>query len=518
MKVIHFSIITIFVIFFESHAAFANNALVPVISLLLNESPLGINKCQANLLADLNGPQSTGHAVAARFTNLGNLTLFFADHEDTGKEPWVTDGTPAGTHILKDIQLGPEDSIETSSPDREIVRVGDKVYFLADDGVHGEELWVTDGTNNGTKMVDDIESGTGSSWLRNLTSFNGKLYFLMARPDPDGNGVNGLWVSEGTAETTQLVSYGPPNIGTWSGEKADSMVVLNNRLIFAARSEDAGFELWQSDGNSSGTSLLKDIYPGTSHSNPRQLTVVADKVFFMANDGSHGTELWVTNGTSNGTLMVKDIYPGSERGVMAISIDAQRKKNPGFNDKLYFAGRTPSQGTELWVTDGTPAGTNIVRDIAPGSDSSDLVTPHDCLRAGEVFNNKFYFSADVYSEAGDKIHDRALWRVNEDGSTTVQYSCCPPPQSNHSNGEVEFLTANNDFLFFRGTGVLNGSYRRQELFIMDNHGQTRLIDIYPGNVTSDPGYLHIRNDQSLLFVTDGNLAPGVGLYLLECQQ
>lgn len=399
MKVILFTIITIFVIFFESHAAFANDALVPVISLLLNDSSPDINTCQATLLADLNGPESTGYAVAARFTNLGNLTLFFADHEDTGREIWVTDGTPAGTHILKDIQPGPEDSIHTSSPDREIVRVGDKVYFLADDGDHGEELWVTDGTNSGTKMVDDIEPGSDSSWLRHLTSFNGKLYFLMAQP---GQGVNGLWVSEGTAETTQLVSYGPPSIGTWSGEDTDSMVVLNNRLIFAARSEDAGFELWQSDGNSSGTSLLKDINPGTSHSNPRQLTVVGDKVFFMARDGSHGTELWVTNGTNNGTMMVKDIYPGPESGVMAISIDAQRKKNPGFNDKLYFAGRTPSQGTELWVTDGTPAGTNIVRDIAPGSDSSDLVTPHDCLRAGEVFNNKFYFSADVYSEAGDK--------------------------------------------------------------------------------------------------------------------
>ena len=516
MKAINFTIISILVLLIVAHATFADNAIEPVLSLLLNQPPANIYKCQTKLLADLNGPGNKKYAVAARFTNLGNLTLFFADHEDTGEEIWVTDGTPAGTHILKDIQPGPKGSIFTAGPDREMVRVGNKVYFLADDGTHGEELWVTNGTESGTRMVEDIEPGFGSSWLRNLTSFNGKLYFLMGCPPPSGHGVNGLWMSEGTAGTTKLVSNDPPNVGVWSGEDADSMVVLNNLLIFGAGSHDAGYELWRSDGSSSGTSLLKDIYPGYFTSNPRQFTVVGNKVYFMANDGTHGTELWVSNGTGNGTQMVKDIYPGPKRGAMAINIDQRRKKNPGFNDKLYFAGRTPSQGTELWVTDGTPAGTRIVRDIAPGPDSSDLVTPFACLNSGEVFNNKFYFSADVYSGAGVKVHDESLWRVNSDGSTTVQYSCCPPPQSNHSSSEVEFLTANNDFLFFLGDGVLGGSYARQELLIMDKDERIRIIDVYPGGVTSDPQSLHIRNDQSLLFVTNGNLAPGVGLYLLEC--
>jgi len=499
VKTIIIYLIAVCLTFISAHTTYSAENITPSILPLLFKP--AIYKCQARLLADLNGPGNTPYAVAAKFTNLGNLTVFFADHPDTGIEIWVTDGTPAGTHILKDINPGPEDSIFAAGDDREIVRVRDKVYFLADDGIHGEELWVTNGTEIGTRMVEDIYPGEFGSWIRNLTLFKDKLYFLVGERVTGDDTVNGLWVSEGTAATTKRIATSPLRVDVFGGEDADSMVVLNNQLIFAAYSHEHGYELWQSDGSTSGTSLLKDILPGIHHSNPRQFNVVGDKVYFMANDGTHGTELWLTDGTSNGTRMVKDINPGSERGAMAISVDEHRKKNPGFNDKLYFAGKTPEQGTELWVTDGTLAGTKIVRDIAPGSASSDVASAFDCLRAAEVFNNKFYFRADVGT-----THDSALWRVNEDGSATIQRFI--------GIGGVEFLTANDNFLFYQ-TGLGHGP--NSELAIMDKSGRTRVLDIIPGRSQSSPSFLHIRNDQSLLFVTnDSYHAPGVGLYQVEC--
>jgi ELWxxDGT repeat protein len=509
MKIIKSTLVTILIVLANFNTVYADGSIVPIIfPLLIDETP-AIYRCESRLLADLNGPGDGPYAVRSRFTNLGNRTIFFADHPDTGKEPWVTNGTPAGTHILKDIASGEDDSIITSGNDKEIIRVGSRVYFLADDGDHGEELWITDGTSSGTHMVADINAGSDGSWIYNLTLFNGKLYFLVANTHLSGHENNqGLWVSEGTSATTRVVAANPPTVGIYSGERTGSMVVLNNQLIFAAGGADAGYEVWQSDGTSAGTSLLKDINPGNPTSNPQRFAMVGNKVYFIADDGEHGRELWVSNGTSGGTRMVKDIYPGSESGATGINIDRAIKKNTGFNNRLYFVGRTAAEGEELWVTDGTNAGTQLVRDIAPGSDSAfgptvGSLTHRYPLETAEVFNNKFYFGAD------DPVHGEELWRVNANGSTTLL-----DLNQGNADSRIKYLTANDNYLFFQSEG--KGS-SRQELSIMDKAGRVRWVDVFPGRTGSQPSYLHIRNDQSLLFVTNNSrVAPGVGLYQITC--
>ena len=497
-------------------SAYSAEDISPVVSLLLKPP---ICKCRATLLADLNGPGNQPYAKRSHFTDLGNLTLFFADHPDTGVELWVTDGTPAGTHMVKDIYPGPDDSIFTAdSTLRNMIRVGDKVYFLADDGIHGRELWATDGTASGTYMVMDINNkGDSSSLIKDLTEFNNKLYFLVGDTGEPLFQNQGLWVSEGTAATTRVVAS-PPIVGTWSGEVSGTMIVFKNNLFFVASGQDTsgqdtGYELWKSNGIS-GASLVMDIQPGTSDSGISQFTVVGNKLYFMADDGTHGREVWVSDGTTSGTNMVKDIYPEQEDGAIQINIDWGSKRNPGFHDKLYFIGKAPQTGVELWVTDGTEAGTKLVRDIVPGPGSPFCLGQCTSILAfpsGEVFNNRFYFSSRAQSHGqSTQYEEEALWRVNEDGSVTMQIYT--------GIGGVDDLAANDNYLFFFSD--LGGSHpdrEDRELGIMDKEGRTRVLDILPGRPQSWPQFFHIRNDQSLLFVTNNSWhAPGVGLYRVTC--
>ncbi len=82
-----------------------------------------------------------------------------------------------------------------------LTRVGDLVFFAADDGVHGRELWISDGTLNGTRMLKDINRGRDSSLLAHFSEVDGLLFF---RAD-DGLHGRELWVSDGTAEGTRMV-------------------------------------------------------------------------------------------------------------------------------------------------------------------------------------------------------------------------------------------------------------------------------------------------------------------------
>jgi ELWxxDGT repeat protein len=125
--------------------------------------------------------------------------------------------------------------------------------------------------------------------------------------------------------------------------------VLNGVSYFAADDGIHGTELWKSDGTASGTTMVKDVYPGNSSSNVHDITVSGNKIYFAANDGVHGLELWVTDGTRTNTKIVKDIYGGSVGSSPAYLIDG--------DGELYFFVNNILIGDELWKSDGTKKGT-----------------------------------------------------------------------------------------------------------------------------------------------------------------
>ncbi|MCA2759485.1 ELWxxDGT repeat protein, partial [Microcystis sp. M145S2] len=158
----------------------------------------------------------------------------------------------------------------------------------ANDGVSGYELWKSDGTAAGTVLVKDIRPGSTGSYPRYLTAVGNTLFFTAY------DGVSGyeLWKSDGTAAGTVLVKDIRPG---YYRSNPRNLTVVGNTLFFTANDGVSGYELWKSDGTAAGTVLVGDIRPGSSSSNPRNLRVVGNNLFFTADNGVNGEELWSLN-------------------------------------------------------------------------------------------------------------------------------------------------------------------------------------------------------------------------------
>src|SRR6185295_8598414 len=129
-----------------------------------------------------------------------------------------------------------------------------------------------------------------------------------------------------------------------------------------------GLELWKTDGTAAGTVLVKDINPGANDSYPGYyfadsgFVASGGALFFYAQTNAAGGELWKTDGSAAGTVMVKDIEPGAGSSAPDDLLD--------LGGVLYFRAATSSAGFELWKSDGTVPGTVMVKDIEPGVGSS----------------------------------------------------------------------------------------------------------------------------------------------------
>src|SRR5262249_17991228 len=151
-------------------------------------------------------------------------------------------------------------------------------------GPGGVELWKSDGTEAGTVMVKDINPGTASSSPAQLIAFNGALYFAATSPATGST----LWRSDGTDAGTVVVKPGlvvsnPPQAGV-------RMTNVNGTLFFAGSDAATGTELWKTDGTAAGTTLVKDIVPGSggiTFSDPVNLN---GTLFFRAATPDFGSE------------------------------------------------------------------------------------------------------------------------------------------------------------------------------------------------------------------------------------
>jgi ELWxxDGT repeat protein len=275
-----------------------------------------------------------------RLTVFDGKLYFFANDGVHGYELWRSDGTGAGTQLVKDINPGPGHARDT---DREpqFARSADKLYFVADDGAHGYELWKTRGSTSSTQLVKDINPGRADGRIAELADLNGTLYFGAS----DGRG--GLWRSD--AQGTMLVK----RLGLW-----DSLRAIGDRLFFAARDERHGIEPWTSDGSEAGTAMLADLEQG-GNSDPAELTELSGMLFFTADDGATGRDLWRSDGTAEGTVRVLDVAPGEARAVVYDLTPVGRR--------LFFAAEHSGEPPQyvLWASDGTAGGTAEVRRFTP---------------------------------------------------------------------------------------------------------------------------------------------------------
>lgn len=292
---------------------------------------------------------SAGTAVASPMVTLGNQVFFAGDDRFTGVELWKTDGSVAGTVLVKDIAPGVRFGyVPYSSYTYNLTVSNGTLYFAASDGAQ-RELWKSDGTTAGTKLAVDVYPGaTRDAEVARITSYQGQMYF-MAR---DATGLR-LFRSNGTTAGTVAVSSTFQSIG--------DLVVAGGSLYFPAKTASAGEELWKVTGNSRPV-MVKDIQPGTGSSSPKQLLHANGKLYFVADNGRQGVELWQTNGTAAGTVMVRDVRPGASGSDPRIM--------RAMNGVLFFSANDGAHGVELWQTNGSVSGASLVANLVPGEASS----------------------------------------------------------------------------------------------------------------------------------------------------
>lgn len=318
-------------------------------------------------------------------TDVNGTIYFQADtglQDGYGKELWKSDGTAAGTNIVKDIDTG-----GNANP-RNLVNVNGTLFFVAADGVggHGDEVWKSDGTEAGTVLLQDLKpdgSGSNPSWL---TSAGGKLYF-----QANADGANELWMSDGTIDGIVQLGDGlitPVNLTDVDG------------ILFFRANGGSGDELYKSNGTESGTVLVKDIDP-VSPSNPNWLTNINGTLFLAADSEDYGTELWKSDGTETGTVLVKNIHAvGDGLG------GSSPEELININGTLYFSANDGVNGRELWKSDGSETGTVLVKDIHSSGDSNPTYTTN--------VDGILFFTAD------DGINGIELWKSNgTDGGTMM---------------------------------------------------------------------------------------------------
>ena len=328
----------------------------------------------------------------SKIAQIGSTFYFIGSDSTNGQELWKSDGTMAGTQLIKDINPGADGSLSLTtgwSP----FAIGNVLYFTADDGSTGSELWMSDGTTQGTELVLDIEPNSGDSYPRDFVSFNNELYFIAS----DSSNGDELWKSDGTSSGTSMVT----NIAE-SNWDAEFLTVVDDIILFRAGIQGQGYELWKSDGTASGTELLKDIRVGGYSSTPNHFTVMGDELYFSANDGVHGKELWKSDGTAAGTVMVHDVRAGSSNSA------------PNFlttvGTMIFFQADNGIDGSELWMSDGTAAGTLLVKDIAPnsGADSD----PYMLTNLADT----------LYFSANDGANGAEIWTSDGTEDGTVRAS------------------------------------------------------------------------------------------------
>lgn len=254
------------------------------------------------------------------------------------------------------------------------VPFGERVLFFAEDPQHGRELWSSDGTAKGTRLV--LDACPGPCWGAILQPVvAGDRYFLVVEEAPQRHG---LWV--GDDDGVRRVFLFEPG----RQQAIHYLAALGDRVVFAASDPEHGIEPWVSDGTPAGTRLLADLCAPGCSSFPAQFGVLGDVLYFTATHAARGVEPFVTDGTPEGTRLAADLCPGG--------CDSFPSGLTAWRGRLWLTAWRPTLGYELWSL--SPGGSHrLEADLAPGAESS---FPASFF----VWRDRLYFRAFTGQEPG----------------------------------------------------------------------------------------------------------------------
>ncbi len=387
--------------------------------------PAGV---KANVDTELKGVKRKNLVVAGDKSK-GYKAFFAASNEANGEELWVTDGTIAGTKIVKDIYPG-----SSSSDVNYLTRFNDKVVFGANNGTSEMELWISDGTEEGTRMIKDIHD-VGSSDPRGFTQLNETQFIFCAKTwesetyDQDRGAQWWLYVSDGTEDGTKMIKACDTKFpGTYATTWVTPYVRVARQVFFKADTKDGevGIELWVTDGTEDGTKLVKDINTeamtlGTgSASIDQMVNFYNEKLFFQAWTVEYGSEPWATDGTEEGTYLIKDTDPTVVDGKGVGGMVSCPGVYP-YNGKVYYRGHSPEYGKELACTNLEP-GDYTVFDINTNDPTATNSSTPD---PGIEFDGVYMFCATTGGDAAKPTNFGGEQFYCDGDKVTMQWDIAP---------------------------------------------------------------------------------------------
>ena len=341
------------------------------------------------------------------FFDAGPLMYFVTNGTNYVHQLWKTDGTPANTVMVKDSLI--TTTIGQPVNVRGVIN-GFAYYTVELNGGTGSStstgLWKTDGTLANTTLITTLThtngTGNGGGSPSNYTVVGNKLLWSMGS-------VNGreLWVSDGTAAgTNEVINLAPGTIsGTipTPGVEDKPMIAFNGKLYFSGQTTSVGnYELYSSDGTAAGTVLAKEFNPSLSlGSSPDNFKIYNSELYILADDGSTSSSngLWKTNGT---------IYTKVFQNFLTI------KPLTIFQNKLFF-----SNGIALWKSDGTTAGTLLLKDSVAssitGATPNYLMSVYSKYIPTPPYNKAFYYKSDGTAAGTTPVS----WNVGNSASFDV---------------------------------------------------------------------------------------------------
>ena len=336
-------------------------------------------------LGDFVNPTSFSSSSGFSFAVDGTGGMWFTAQlpGELGNELWFTDGTVEGTRLVRDIAPGSE----IGSNPRSFTARDDRLWFVADNGTDGQQIWTSDGTTDGTIALTSLDNTTFDPQILGATDEN--VVFSVGTTDL---GVE-LWTASNSASSVELVRN--INSSFASSLPGSLTPVGDDQFVFAATSP-VGRELWQTDLTSDGTSIILDIVGGseTFGSGSNNFVQFGDQTFFTANDGLHGQELWTFDASGTPQLF-KDIELGPA--------GSHPTEFTVIGNTLYFVAQDSAHGFELWQSDGTPDGTRLVEDTVPGPVG---LSPQQLV----VANDELFFLGDETLESSTNP-GTALWKL-----------------------------------------------------------------------------------------------------------
>lgn len=325
------------------------------------------------------------------FVEFQGQLFFAANNGFNGYELWVTQGTKASTQLIADIWPGDESGVPTG-----MIEYQDALYFFANDGESGRELYRSDGTAFGTKRVADSVEGRGGADGANPMVIGNKLFFV-SETENLLSGESGLWVSDGTAEGTQPLNH--PGITTAAGP-IGNLTDFDDRLVFTTNSN----QLWISDGTVDGTQQIGPA-DATFGAAILEVATIRGLLYTASSNGLHLVSSDLTSATqisanADGvTSSDGDVYFWNDSGFYVVDANNQPEQLVKFNSffgtkmgttfsveggLLFNFNKTLDQ-YEIWVTDGTKAGTELVEKV------KDTSSP--ALDGFQQIGDSIYFAA-----------------------------------------------------------------------------------------------------------------------------